>query len=146
MRRMLRNGRVFALALMVGSLGACLPVQAQGGTSPLAGTSWRLVELNGQRVVAGGETLTLVFDAAEPRVSGFGGCNEFFGPYTQSGASLRFGPLASTRRACLDPALNTQETAYLQALESTTRYAIEGGRLVLYKGNQVVARFVPAGG
>jgi heat shock protein HslJ len=145
---MIRNGRGLGLALVVVALGACVPAQGQGGSaapSPLAGTSWRLVELNGQAVV-GEEPLTLVFAADEPRVSGYGGCNQFSGPYTQNGASLRFGPLISTRRACLEPALNTQETAYFQALESTTRYSIEGGRLVLYRGNQVVARFEPSGG
>lgn len=147
MRRMMQSGRGLLFALAVVALGACVPVQAQGGgnTSPLAGTSWRLVELNGQPVVSGGETLTLQFDADEPRVSGNGGCNQFSGDYAQNGASLHIGPLASTRRACVDPAAGAQETAYFQALESTTRYAIERGHLVLYSGNEVVARFVRSG-
>ena len=42
MRRMMRLG----LALAVIALGASVPAQAQGGSDPLAGTSWRLVELN----------------------------------------------------------------------------------------------------
>jgi heat shock protein HslJ len=145
MRRMMRNGRGLWLALLLAALGAALPAQAQGGSAPLAGTSWRLVELNGQPVI-GEVPLTLQFAADGQRVSGNGGCNQFSGPYAQNGASLRFGPLISTRRACLDPALNTQETAYFQALESTTRYSIEGGQLLLYRGNQVVARFEPAQG
>lgn len=140
----MRNGRGLGLVLAVAALVAGVPAQAQGGTS-LAGTSWRLIELNGQPVV-GGETLTLEFAADGQQVSGYGGCNQFFGPYTQNGASLQLGPLASTRRACLDPALNTQETAYFQALESTTRYSIEQGQLVLYSGNEVVARFRRGGG
>ena len=139
MRRMMRLG----LALAVIALGASVPAQAQGGGDPLAGTSWRLVELNGQPVI-GTEPLTLNF-GTDGRVSGYGGCNQFSGEYSQNGASLRIGPLLSTRRACLEPALNTQETAYFQALESTTRYSIEGGQLVLYRGNQVIARFVPSG-
>ena len=139
MRRMMRSGRGLWLALLVAVLGAGVPAQAQGGGAPLAGTSWRLVELNGQPV-AGTEPLTLSF-GTEGQVSGYGGCNQFSGPYTQSGASLRFGPLASTRRACLEPALSEQETAYFAALESTTRYSIEGGQLVLYSGIDVVARF-----
>ena len=139
MRRMMRLG----LALAVIALGASVPAQAQGGGDPLAGTSWRLVELNGQPVI-GTEPLTLNF-GTDGRVSGYGGCNQFSGEYRQNGASLRIGPLLSTRRACLEPALNTQETAYFQALESTTRYSIEGGQLVLYRGNQVIARFVPSG-
>ncbi len=141
--RTMRYGILFPLMLL---LAACMPAQAQGGNpagSSLAGTSWQLTELNGQ-LVTGTVPLTLVFDATEPRVSGNGGCNQFSGPYTQNGASLRFGPLVSTRRACVDPAGNAQETAYFQALESTTRYALEGGQLVLYRGNQVVARFQPA--
>jgi heat shock protein HslJ len=146
MRRMMRNGRALGLALVVLALGAAMPAQAQGGSVPLAGTSWRLVELNGERVVPGGNPLTLQFAADEPRVSGHGGCNQFSGPYTQNGASLHIGPLAFTRTACADPALNARETAYFQALESTTRYSIEGRQLVLYSGDQVVARFVPAAG
>lgn len=148
MRRMTRNGRriVLGLALAVAALGAGTPARAQdGSTSPLAGTSWRLVELNGERVIPGGEHLTLQFSATEPQVSGYGGCNQFSGEYSQNGASLHIGPLLYTRRACLEPALNTQETAYFQALESTTRYSIQGGQLLLYSGNEVVARFVRGG-
>jgi heat shock protein HslJ len=145
MRRMTGYG---LMVLIVGlALAACMPPQTAGaGDAPatLAGTSWRLAELNGQPVT-GTEPLTLVFDATEPRASGNGGCNQFNGPYTQNGASLRFGPLVSTRRACADPAGNAQETAYFQALESTTRSSQEGGALVLYRGNQVVARFQSAG-
>ena len=144
MERMMRNGRGLWLALVVFALGAAVPAHAQGGSTPLAGTSWLLVELNGQPLAPGGDPLTLQFAVDEQRVSGYGGCNEFSGPYTQNGASLRFGPLLSTRRACADPALNAQETAYFEALESTTRHSVEGGQLVLYRGNQVVARFEPS--
>ena len=143
MRRMTRYGRGLWLALAV-ALCAAMPVQAQGGNAPLAGTSWQLTELNGEPPVAGVETPTLVFSADGSSVGGNGGCNTFSGAYSQNGASLRIGPLLATRRACAEPAGNTQETAYFQALESTTRYAIEGGELVLYRGNTVVARFAPA--
>jgi heat shock protein HslJ len=144
MRQMMRNGRGLRLALAVLALGVCVPAQAQD--SPLAGTSWQLVELNRKPPVAGGPTLTLAFAADEPLASGFGGCNQFSGPYTQDGSSLSFGPLLSTQRACVDAALNTQEAAYFQALESTDRYAIADGQLVLYRGNRVLARFEPAAG
>ena len=141
MRRMMRSGRGLWLALVMVALGASVPAQAQGGNAPLSGTSWTLVELNGQPVLPAGEPLTLNFAADEQRVSGNGGCNQFSGPYTQNGDSLDIGPLIATRRACVDPAANAQETAYFQALESTTRYSIERGQLVLYSGDQVVARF-----
>jgi heat shock protein HslJ len=114
-------------------VGPCRP-------EPLEGTAWRLSELNGQPAVeVGGAAPTLFFAAGEPRASGNGGCNQFNGPYTRDGGSLRFGPLASTRRACVDEAASAQETAYLRALESTTRYSATAERLLLYAGDQVVA-------
>lgn len=125
------------------ALAACTGSRAgPGGTTmPLEGTSWRLAELNRQPVVPvpgdGAPTLTL---SEDDRASGNGGCNLFSGPYTRSGASLRFGALVATRRACADEAATRQEAAYLQALQSTTRYAVYDDLLVLYAQDQVVAR------
>ncbi|HEX6373318.1 MAG TPA: META domain-containing protein [Longimicrobium sp.] len=125
-------------------LAACMGPRAAGSAGeaePLAGTSWELAELNGQPAASasGVGALTLVF-GADGRASGNGGCNQFGGPYTQDGAALRFGPLVSTRRACVDPAGNNRETTYLRALESTTRFSATAERLELYSGDQVVAR------
>ena len=132
------------------ALGGCMGPQASHGGStaePLAGTAWVLAELNGQPPVAAPAVApTLTFAADEPRASGNGGCNQFGGPYTQNGASLRFGPLVSTRRACADEAANRQETAFLQALQSTTRFSVSGDQLVLYAGDQPVARLRRSGG
>jgi heat shock protein HslJ len=126
-------------------LAACVgtrPAGAGGGSEPLAGTAWRLEELNGQPALTSQNvpTPTLTFAADGSRASGNGGCNQFNGPYTQAGESLRFGPLASTRRACVEPAGNAQETAYLRALESTTRFSATAEQLLLYAGNQLVAQ------
>lgn len=150
MRSQIPGGRLLWLAAVL-ALAACMGPQGAGPggmAEPLAGTAWRLEELNGQPVVVGtGDAApTLLFAAGEPRASGNGGCNQFNGPYVQNGASLRFGPLASTRRACADEAATRQETAYLRALESTTRYSVEGDLLVLYSENQVVARLRRSGG
>src|SRR5688500_18635808 len=125
------------------ALAACMAPQvadAGGAGEPLAGTAWTLSELNGQPPVGGmgGAIPTLTFGAGDARASGNGGCNQFGGPFTQDGASLRFGPLASTRRACSDEAANRQETAYLRALESTTRFSASGDLLVLFAGDQPV--------
>lgn len=132
-------------------LAACMgaPRAGPGGEAePLGGTAWHLADLGGQPAVVGtGDAVpTLMFAADEPRASGNGGCNQFSGPYTQNGASLSFGPLVSTRRACVDEAANRQETAYLRALETTTRYAVYDDLLVLYAADQVVARLRRGGG
>lgn len=141
MRRM--SGWWLGMALLAAAaLAACAPaVQSGGAPMLLAGSQWRLVELNGRAPVGGGEAPTLRFDAGEPRASGNGGCNQFNGPYTQSGDALHFGPMASTRRACADEAATRQETEYLEALHATTRIAMQDGTLSLYAGDRAVVRF-----
>lgn len=133
--------------VVVGMMAAaCAPTPgpgAAGSAEPLAGSSWTLTELNGQPPVSGGTAPTLLFAADEPRVSGNTGCNLYNGPYTQSGDGLRMGPLVSTRRACVDEGANRQEAAFLQALESTTRFSRTADALVLYAADRAVARFRP---
>jgi len=149
MKPLIRRGRLPWLVVGI-ALAACMgPRVGPGGVAePLGGTAWRLADLDGRPAVVGtGDAVpTLSLAAGEARASGNGGCNQFNGAYTQSGASLRFGPLASTRRACADPAANAQETAYLRALESTTRFAVYDDLLVLYAGDQPVARLRRSGG
>lgn len=149
MRSLAVRPRLWPAALL--ALAACIvgPSAGPGGEAErLEGTAWRLEELNGRPPVEvpGGGAPTLTFAADEPRASGNGGCNQFGGPYTRARAALRFGALASTRRACVDEAATRQETAYLQALQSITRYAVYDDLLVLYAGDQVVARLRRSGG
>ena len=59
------------------------------------------------------------------------------GTYQLDGQKLKFGPLATTRMAC--PAMQT-ETAFLKALEATTRYEVSGSSLTLYGADTAVAR------
>ena len=158
MRSLTVRPRLWPAALL--ALAACVlgPSAGPGGEAERLegtawrlekqGTAWRLEELNGRPPVGvpGDGVPTLAFAADEPRASGNGGCNQFGGTYTRRRASLRFGALASTRRACADEAATRQETAYLQALQSTTRYAIYDDLLVLYAEDRVLARLRRSGG
>lgn len=142
MRYLTWFGRFACVAAAI-ALAACVGQSAgPGGQAvPLEGKTWRLEELNGRPPVpVAGTVPTLTFAEQEPRASGNGGCNLFSGPFERHRASLRFGALVSTRRACADDAGTQQETAFLRALQSTTRYAVYGDLLVLYAEDQVVAR------
>src|SRR5262245_21355680 len=86
----------------------------------LVGTAWALGELPGQ--VLNDVRPTIAF-SGDGTVSGSGGCNNFNGTYTVDGSKLTFGPLASTQKACGDPA-DTIEQAYLAALQATRAYEI----------------------
>jgi putative lipoprotein len=105
----------------------------------LEGTGWTLVELEGAPVPEGVQA-TLVLEGAGRRASGSGGCNPFAGSYRLEGASLTFGDLALTQRACAGPAMEV-EGAYLHTLGRVGGYRLTGDRLHLLGEEGVVARF-----
>lgn len=82
---------------------------------------------------------TLTADFTKTTVSGEGGCNSFSGGYTTSGDTIDIGPLASTLRACADPAIGTQEQQYLAALELAKTFRVTGSRLDLLRDGGTIA-------
>ncbi len=66
----------------------------------LAGTTWRIVSINGALIPTEPQA-SLMFD--DSRMNGTVGCNRFGGSYTFSKGTLSFGPLMSTKMGC--PAL-----------------------------------------
>ena len=111
--------------------------------NPLANTNWSLQSLNVNQIPVGIDT----DDRFSPAntVTGNGGCNQFNGPYSVNGQSLRIGPLASTSMAC-ESGISTQEQAYLQALQSTSSFELTGNQLILRDGGgREVARFIRSG-
>lgn len=111
------------------------------------GREWRLVELMGQAVKpdAGGRVPTLSFklEGQSLRVSGYNGCNGFFGQAEQGATlRLRFDKLASTLRACPDMSMEQQ---FMQALERTDSYHADAKQLQLHRARMApLARFEPA--
>jgi len=133
-----------ALSLAALSLTAC-----GSGISldePIEGPTWRLVLLGDQPVAPGEDPLrnpTMQFDRSSGRLSGSGGCNRMTGSYTRSGSQLRLGQIGATRMACGDPARNTLESQFFQALQATASYRLQGpGRLALLDaGGRTLAVF-----
>lgn len=63
---------------------------------------------------------------ADGKITGNGGCNRFFGTYTQDGNMLKVGPLGSTKMACANL---RQEQAFFEILN--TARTIEATHTVL---------------
>lgn len=141
--------RIASILLAAAVAGGCAPLGAAAGaaggggaTLPLEGTTWHLTELGGDAALpSGGAAPTLRLDPAGRRAGGNTGCNSFGGSYELSGASLRFGALISTKRACVDEALNAQEAAYLTALGNTRSWDVDGATLTLSGPAGRLARF-----
>jgi len=127
---------------LVGADGAVVASFAPQ-SQELAGTSWRVTGYNNgrQAVVSllAGTQLTMAF-AADGRVSGSAGCNNYSGTYTVSGSSLRFGPAATTRKMCAQPeGVMEQEQQFLKALETVATIRQEGDRVELRTADGALA-------
>ena len=111
------------------------------GTLFLAGCAKVASEVRKSRPLAaleGSEWGPLETTAAEQFVAfksngeiiGSGGCNQFFGQYTQEGETLKIGALASTKKYCAD--VMEAETEFLQKLQNTRRAEATHLQLKLY--------------
>jgi heat shock protein HslJ len=132
---------VLAIVLAVG-LFACKEKPA-GAAAAIGDREWALVALGDQKdpVGNGGERVTLRFDLEDSRVSGFGGCNRYTGPYTMTGEKLEFGPIAATKMFC-EQGIEVEDK-YLPALGSVQSWELAGAELVLKAAGVVVLRFKP---
>ena len=100
---------------------------------PLTETRWNLAAIGGMPAVARGTERDpwLRLGATEGRVAGSTGCNSMGGSFETSGDRLTFGPLITTRMACVEENLMAQESRLLAALDSVARFAISADTLSL---------------
>ena len=116
------------------------PSRAQDSGSGLFGKTWTLTEMEGRRFSA--DKPNIEFNRDQKRVSGSAGCNRFSGAFEIDGAMLKFSRIASTKMACLDAEVQRIETRFLELLETTTRFEIQGNTLRLYANDVSVLVFV----
>lgn len=144
----LRQRRRAAALLFIAAAitAACRPAATPESSpasfrSAVAGVEWELRELDGKPAPlgAGSRPATIRFENDSARVTGFAGCNRYFGGYTLDGTTIRFGGVGMTRMACSDGMALEQQLA--AALEATRRYELDGPRLTLLGESGAVARF-----
>ncbi len=106
-----------------------LPQPAPTAVSRLTAVEWLLEDLAG-RPVRDRVQSTLAFPVAG-RATGSTGCNRFNGSVNINGSTIKFGALATTRRACV-PASGDQERRYMKALSSAERFTVDDRTLLIY--------------
>ena len=119
--------------------------QANSAPAPvsLTRTEWTLQDLAGTPALPNVKA-TLAFPESG-RVAGNGSCNRFTGSAEISGDTIKFGMLASTRMACMDNGVSSQETEYLKALEAAKRFELKDSTLLIYgEGYEKPLRFTRA--
>lgn len=128
--------RFIATALLV--LAACAAPQTPAPSTPfaLAGSSWQ------RNDDADANPHGAMLEFTDARASGYTGCNRWFADVTQSGAALRFGAIGMTRMACQAEVQAATERHFIDALNHTRSYHLDGEELVFTDDhNAVVARF-----
>ncbi len=132
MRRIILMLTVGAIALSAAacSTGGNSPSGGTGGT--LEGTTWKLTSYD----VSGTSTTVpadVFVDArfAGGTVVGSSGCNVYNGPATQTGSSIKIGPLAGTLIGCEGPEADV-ETAYLANLGRATSFTATADGLTFF--------------
>jgi heat shock protein HslJ len=127
-------------ALIVAEPADPTPIPVEGPSG-----SWNVTAIMGPadrpEPLLPGTSISLTFGPGS-RLSGRA-CNSYFAEWSTPGDdSIRIGPIGATRMACSEPAgVMEQEAAYFQALESATRWRIEGDTLTLShpRGPAVIA-------
>lgn len=122
-----RHAYRFALLMLVPLamlLYSCAATPPAGPPPQLSGTRWAVTSVDGA-VPGRGADLTADF-GVDGRINGDSGCNNFSGPYIQTGATVQIGELLSTRRACTDNERQQQETRMLRVLQGVN--TVERGR------------------
>ena len=87
----------------------------------LTGSEWWVEDIDGKGVIDRSHT-TLHF-LEQGAAAGDTGCNRYRGSAEISGASISFGPMAGTRKACV-PALMDQETKFYQAIAKVVSWEV----------------------
>lgn len=98
---------------------------------------WKLSKINGEPVFLS-KPVTLNFNPAGQKISGFAGCNQYFGNFSADKNSLKFSLLGSTKMYC--DSMDT-ETKFLNALAQVNSFSTEDSTLVMLTDQQVVLEF-----
>jgi len=150
------TARIVAPALMslilLLAAGVCACAVASTGSNgtaasaapTLLGTDWKLISLDGKplELAEGQREPHLSLRQKDQRISGSLGCNAVNGSYVLNGAQLSFGPMISTRMACVKGM--DIEHDFAAALRDAASWKITGQQLELDDGaGQPLARFEP---
>jgi heat shock protein HslJ len=141
----MKTFKLFAAIFLAVSVSSCCGCRSGKNAIPLTNVEWRLTQLNGENVMAGDNfRMTLADDG---RISGVGDCNRFSGVFTRKAGSSRgtgglsvSENLVSTRMMCPG---QERENAFLEMLRSVDGFSIDGQRLMLTRGGNVLSIFEP---
>jgi hypothetical protein len=120
----------YLLPLLLFSCAAPQQMEKKVDTHLLLQGEWTLQTLRGVAPVASIPLPSLQIDLKENRISGNGGCNNYFASIEHcSPTALSFSGIGATRMLCLSENI---ESAYFKALQEVVSYKIQENTLLLF--------------
>ena len=106
-------------------------------TQPLTelDSTYRITTLNEKAITE--YELVIEFNNETKQVSGFSGCNRFFGTYELNEDSLKFGNLGLTRMMCHGE-VNTIENEFHQTITKINKITSDGDSITLLNNNDAL--------
>jgi heat shock protein HslJ len=104
---------------------------------------WVLTDFEGKRLTSNNtqrEVPRLEISLTEGRVTGTTGCNRLSGPVRADTRTIVFGPLVTTKMACVGEG-GILEGDLLSALNQPLTYRVSEGKLTLLRGSESVMVF-----
>jgi len=96
---------------------------------------WIITSMEGIDLSSIEKMPTILFDSANKKVSGFAGCNNFFGGYNPESMAIDFSKMGMTRKMCPDM---TVENAFVNNLKNVKLMGIDQDKLLFYDSNHTV--------
>ena len=108
----------------------------------LFNNEWRLVKMGSKNMKyeEGCEPITLLLTSEPENVSGFSGCNRYFGKFATKKNKLSFKQMACTLMACPQQDMNLEDR-YLQLLDKVNSFTLQNDTLMLLKDDKVLLIF-----
>jgi heat shock protein HslJ len=122
---------LFTLVTLTGSCNSAketLVEQKEGMAQTRLSGTYNIKQLESKDIAP--KNLTIAFNDSTNQVSGFSGCNTFFSNYTVKDNTLKFGPIATSKKYC-GAEQNNLEQGFLKALNNVNAFTLENDNIIL---------------
>ncbi|MGR5063801.1 META domain-containing protein [Photobacterium sp. DNB22_13_2] len=135
---------LFILVPLLFALTGCDTNSEQGFSAKNLQQSWVLTKVDGKEItITEPRTVPGMAVDADLKVSGFGGCNRFFGQIELADSNrIRLTGMGSTKMACIQDDQATVEAIMTQSLQEWNNAALENDTLTL-TSEQHILTFTP---
>ncbi len=103
-------------------------------------TRWVLRVLNDRKVFIpeSRKEIYIIFTNDKNKFHGNAGCNDFFGEFNENKNYIKMKAIARTRMYC-EGQMDVEES-FIKALETTSKFLINGNKLSLYDSAKIIAK------